>query len=45
MHYSVSSGYYYTIDGDIVLNEDFLNKVKAYMLELVERKIPILKEV
>ena len=43
MHYSVSSGYYYTIDGDIVLNEDFLNKVKAYMLELVERKIPILK--
>lgn len=43
MHYSVSSGYYYTIDGDIVLNEDFLNKVKAHMLELVERKIPILK--
>lgn len=43
MHYSVSSGYYYTIDGDIVLNEDFLNKVKAYMRELVERKIPILK--
>lgn len=43
MHYSVSSGYYYTIDGEIVLNEDFLNKVKAYMLELVERKIPILK--
>lgn len=43
MHYSVSSGYYYTIDGDIVLNEDFLRKVKAYMLELVERQVPILK--
>lgn len=43
MHYSVSSGYYYTIDGDIVLDEEFLSKVKAYMLELVERQVPILK--
>ena len=43
MHYSVSSGYYYTIDGDVVLNEEFLSKVKTYMLEMVERQVPILK--
>lgn len=43
MHYSVSSGYYYTVDGDLVLNEEFLSRVKTYMLELVERKVPILK--
>lgn len=43
MHYSVSSGYYYTIDGNLVLNEEFLDKVKKYMLELVERRVPILK--
>lgn len=43
MHYSVSSGYYYTVDGDIVLDEEFLSRVKTYMLELVERKVPILK--
>ena len=35
MHYSVSSGIIIRLM-DIVLNEDFLNKVKAYMLELVE---------
>ncbi len=43
MHYSVSSGYYYTVDGDIMLDEEFLSRVKAYMLELVERQVPILK--
>ncbi len=43
MHYSVSSGYYYTVDGNIVLDEEFLSRVKTYMLELVERKVPILK--
>lgn len=43
MHYSVSSGYYYTVDGDIVLDEEFLGRVKAYMLELVQKQIPILK--
>ncbi len=43
MHYSVSSGYYYTIDGNIILNEEFLSRVKKYMMELVERQVPILK--
>ncbi|HJC62210.1 MAG TPA: nucleoside kinase [Candidatus Blautia merdavium] len=43
LHYSVSSGYYYTIDGDAEITEAFLNRVKAYMQELAERRIPILK--
>ena len=43
LHYSVASGYYYTIDGNVEITEEFLAQVKAYMLELVERKIPILK--
>lgn len=43
LHYSVSEGYYYTIDGNVELNQGFLNQVKACMLEIVERKIPIIK--
>ena len=43
LHYFVASGYYYTIDGNVEITEEFLAQVKAYMLELVERKIPILK--
>ena len=43
LHYSVASGYYYTIDGNVEIAEEFLAQVKAYMRELVERKIPILK--
>lgn len=43
LHYSVASGYYYTIDGNVEITEEFLTQVKAYMRELVERKIPILK--
>ena len=43
LHYSVGSGFYYTIEGTVVLDETFLEKVKAYMLELVEREIPIMK--
>ena len=34
---------YYTIDGNVEITEEFLAQVKAYMRELVERKIPILK--
>lgn len=43
LHYSVGSGFYYTIEGTVVLDETFLEKVKAYMLELVEQEIPIMK--
>lgn len=43
LHYSVSNGFYYTIDGNVKIDEAFLAKVKTYMLELVEKKIPIMK--
>ena len=37
LHFSVGSGYYYTIDGDVEITPEFLAQVKAYMLELSER--------
>lgn len=43
LHYSVDAGYYYTIEGDVEITEEFLAAVKTYMMELVERKIPIRK--
>ncbi len=43
LHYSVGNGFYYTIRGNILLDEDFLARVKAYMLELVAREEPIYK--
>lgn len=43
LHYSVDAGYYYTIEGDVEITEEFLATVKTYMMELVERKIPIRK--
>lgn len=43
IHYSVGSGYYFTIEGNIVLDEAFLEKVKARMKEIVEAKMPIIK--
>lgn len=43
LHFSVSSGYYYTIDGDVEITQAFLERVKAYMLGLAERKVPIRK--
>ena len=42
-HFSAGSGFYFTIKGNVVLNQEFLDKVKARMEELVEADIPILK--
>lgn len=41
--FSVSKGYYCTLNKEIILDETFLDKVKARMLELVEQKVPIKK--
>lgn len=41
--YSVSKGLYCTIQGDIELNQNFLNRVKARMYEMIELKMPINK--
>lgn len=43
LHFSVSSGFYYTVKGDVVLSKELLGQVKTYMLEMVERSIPIMK--
>lgn len=43
LHYTIGSGYYYTVRGNVKLDEAFLSQVKGRMLELVEQKIPIMK--
>lgn len=42
-HYSVGAGYYCTISGKVELNQEFLDKVKSYMISLVDEKVPIVK--
>ena len=43
LHFSAGSGFFYTVDGDITLNQEFLDEVKAYMHEQVEKAVPIYK--
>ncbi len=43
IHFSISSGYYCTIKGKVSLDEQFLEEVKQYMKELVQKKLPIQK--
>lgn len=43
LHFSVSSGFYYKVKGNVKLTEDLLAQVKTYMWELIERKTPIYK--
>ena len=44
IHFSVSNGYYCTIDGDVVLDEIFLERVASRMKELSVQKIKIEKK-
>ncbi len=41
--YSVSKGYYCTIEGEITLDEEFLAKVDARMKQMSEERLPIQK--
>ena len=43
LHFSAGSGLFYTVDGDITLDQAFLCEVKAYMHEQVEKAVPIYK--
>ena len=43
VHYSVGSGYYYTIHGDVVLNQELLDSIKKRMWEIVDASMPIMK--
>lgn len=43
LHFAHDNGFYYTVHGDVVIDNVLIEKVKAYMQELVERKIPLMK--
>ena len=43
-HYAVGNGYYCTVEGDLALTQEFLDRVKAYMTRLVSEKVPIEKK-
>lgn len=43
IHYTVSKGYYCTMEGTAVLNEQFLSKVSGRMQEMVDMDMPIKK--
>lgn len=43
IHFSVSKGYYCTVEGTKEVNQEFLNDVKKRMLEMIEAKVPIRK--
>ncbi|GAA0262348.1 nucleoside kinase [Faecalicatena contorta] len=43
IHFSMSKGYYCTVEGDVELNQEFLDQVDARMKELVAEKIRIEK--
>ena len=44
IHYSVGSGYYFTMAGSTVLDQKFLDQVKKRMREIVDAAIPIMKK-
>jgi uridine kinase len=43
IHYSISKGYYFTIDGNVSIDEAFINKVKLRMQEISALKLPVIK--
>lgn len=43
IHHSMGSGLYFTIDGNVRLDEEFLVQVKAHMQQIVDSRLPIVK--
>jgi len=43
IHFSVGSGFYCTIQGDVELNQELLEKIEGRMHDLRESKLPIMK--
>ncbi len=43
IHFSVSKGYYCTVEGNVKVDAEFLRKVDARMREIVQEKMPIEK--
>ncbi len=44
VHYSLSNGYYCTVDGDVKVDEKFLAAVREQMEKYINRKLPIEKK-
>lgn len=44
IHFSVSKGYYCTVECGLEINQDFLDSVKKRMLEMVDEAMPINKK-
>lgn len=44
IHYSVDKGYYCTVKGDFLLNQEFIDRVESRMHEMVEKNLPICKQ-
>ncbi len=43
IHYSLGNSYYFTLVGSTVVNEEFIERVRAEMRRIVEAEIPITK--
>ena len=43
IHYSVGSGYYFTMKGPMALDQEFIDKVKTQMHRIVDENLPIVK--
>lgn len=43
IHFSVSKGYYCTLEGNVEVNQEFLARVEARMREMIAEKMPIRK--
>lgn len=43
IHFSVSKGYYCTVKGRVIVDQEFLNKVDARMREMAEKDMPLHK--
>ena len=43
IHYSVGSGYYFTMKGPMALDQEFIDKVKVQMHRIVDENLPIIK--
>ncbi len=43
IHHSMGSGLYFTIQGNVRLDEEFLVQVKAHMQQIVDARLPIVK--
>lgn len=43
LHFAVGDGFYYTVHGDVTIDDELIGKVKQYMHSLVEKEIPLMK--